>query len=292
MNAHNKGVEFYKQQFNDGKCDGQSKARFVDSTPIFHVNEVWERIAKTYPSSIMRDNLKFIVLLREPVSRDVSWYQQYVRTELYDHGRKFSEMKTMKEMHDILTSKMHGRHNDTRLKGRYVEQLQTLTKHFRRNQIMVLSSVAIFKNTSAIMELIRQFLELPKDEIFSLPFPHDDHLGKFGKDGVVECITNHIPNLDCAYRDYMGAYYEATNEKLYKWLDDTKDEADASEPDFSPKFESFKLVKCVEDARAEYDQLLSTDKLPKGFPIGACHEAVKKTTFHGVEVKTGDDQLD
>ena len=284
MNAHNKGVEFYKQQFNDPKCDGVAKARYVDSTPIFHVNEVWERIKTTYTSSIMRENLKFVVLLREPVARDYSWYQQYVRTELYDHGRKFADMKTMKEMHDILTSKMHGRHNDTRLKGRYVEQLQALTKHFRRNQILVLSSVAIFKNTSMIMEYVRQFLELPKDEIFSLPFPHDDHLGKFEKDGVTECITKHIPALDCSYRDYMGQYYAPWNEKLYQWVEDTREEADPAEPPFSPKFESFKLVKCVDDARGDYDTLLANDKLPKGFPEGACHEAVKKKEFHGVEV--------
>ena len=289
INAHNKGVEFYKQQFNDPKCDGKSKARFVDSTPIFHINEVWERIKNTYPAAL-RDQLKFIVLLREPVSRDVSWYQQYVRTELYDHGRKFNEMKTMKEMHEILTSKMHGRHNDTRLKGKYIEQLQSLTKHFRRNQIMVISSVAIFKDTTKMMELIRQFIDVPADDCFELPFPHDDHLGKFEKEGVTECITDHIPKLDCAYRDYMGSFYAPYNEKLYQWLEETRADGDPNEPEFSPRFDSYKLVKCEEDARSDYDNLLAHDKLPKGFPEGACHEAVHKTTFHGVDVRTGDDQ--
>ena len=65
---------------------------------------------------------------------------------------------------------------------------------------------------------------------------------------------------------------------------DTKADADINEPEFSPKFDSFKLVKCVDDARVDYDNILATDKLPKDFPENACHEPLKKTSHHGVPI--------
>jgi hypothetical protein len=74
-----KGTDFYRLQFNNATCDINKGAKYIDATPILHshdqVNEsVWSRIYNTYNTSVQRDNLKFIALLREPVSRDYSWY--------------------------------------------------------------------------------------------------------------------------------------------------------------------------------------------------------------------------
>ena len=75
------GTEFYRRLFQNPKCDGAVGAHFVDATPIIHDPSTWQRIYDTYNSSKnVRDNLKFIVLLREPVSRDYSWYQHRTRT--------------------------------------------------------------------------------------------------------------------------------------------------------------------------------------------------------------------
>lgn len=75
------GTGFYRQLYQDPKCDNVVGAHFVDGTPILHYPSTWQRIYDTYSESpIYRDNLKFIVLLREPVSRDYSWYQHSTRT--------------------------------------------------------------------------------------------------------------------------------------------------------------------------------------------------------------------
>ena len=75
------GVDYYKSLFADTKCDNVTGSHFMDGTPILHYPSVWQRIYDTYNHSIsLRDSLKFIVLLREPVARDYSWYQHATRT--------------------------------------------------------------------------------------------------------------------------------------------------------------------------------------------------------------------
>ena len=79
--AYAKGIEYYHTLFvPNGKMD--PKAMFMDGTPMMDCTVCWQRIYDTYTKAgaiKQRDNLKFIVLLREPVSRDVSGYQVSIR---------------------------------------------------------------------------------------------------------------------------------------------------------------------------------------------------------------------
>lgn len=57
-------------------------------------------------------------------------------------------------------------------KGRYIEQLKAFTSVFRRNQILILSSQGMFDDTAHLMESIRKFINVKKDEAFHRPLPH------------------------------------------------------------------------------------------------------------------------
>lgn len=75
------GTNFFREIFSNPKCDHVHGSHFVDGTPILHYPSTWQRIYDTYTESpIIRDNLKFIVLLREPTAREFSWYQHTTRT--------------------------------------------------------------------------------------------------------------------------------------------------------------------------------------------------------------------
>lgn len=89
------------------------------------------------------------------------------KTDIY-LGEKFHEVKTMNETFDGNSTFFR--------KGRYIEQLQAFTKNFRRDQIMVLSSTGIFKNTQVIMENIRKFIDVKEHESFDVPLPHGKYV--------------------------------------------------------------------------------------------------------------------
>jgi hypothetical protein len=87
-NYKEKGTTFYKRQFSKSTCDTKNGTKYIDGTPILHQDRghvpagesVWDKIYATYSENVsLRNSLKFIVLLREPVSRDFSWYQHSIR---------------------------------------------------------------------------------------------------------------------------------------------------------------------------------------------------------------------
>lgn len=252
MENFNKGLDFYESQYTDHKClKDPAASKYVDGTPMLHYTTVWQRIYERYsvvPDT--RDSLKFIALLREPVARDYSWYEHAIRYNLHE-GVRFSDVKTIQELYRGIAS-------DHR-KGRYLEQLVAFTKVFRRDQILVLSSAAVFQNTPAMVEKIRQFIGVTKDSSLLKSFPHDQHLHRLEKEGLAECVVSHVPGFDCAVRDRMGAYYEPLNKQLFEWLEATKGQAHPSEPPFWPMFDSYKSIPCVENSRAAYDLVLAAD---------------------------------
>ena len=255
---YDRGADWYKNQFADPKCAQNPKtAKYIDGTPMLHIPDVWKRIQKTYEKEKESTaNLKFIVLLREPVSRDYIWYQHVIRADLHS-GQRFEDVKTLVEMNEE-SNFQNADGQDTR-RGRYVEQLDNFLKYFRRNQIMVISSAAIFKDSVDILERVRKFIGTAPDASFTQQLPHIEHASLTGI-AFELCALRHIPQIDCSYRDKMGAYYSPYNEKLYSWMESTKAEADTNEPEFSPLFEDYKTTPCAKDARAEYNAFLGKEK--------------------------------
>jgi hypothetical protein len=189
------GTAYFKSMYFDEKCNKVKGTHFVDGTPILHYPSVWQRIYDTYSDTPhIRDSLKFIVMLREPASRDYSWYEHVTRTgevELFaflQHflpvddfqtklvliqyvittdifmGEKFSDVKTMNET-------FVGNYTIFK-KGYYVDQLLAFTNVFKRSQIMVISSVGMYKDTAGMMENIRKFINVEEDDSFLGQLPH------------------------------------------------------------------------------------------------------------------------
>lgn len=93
------GTHYFREMYSDPKCDHIAGTHFIDGTPILHYPSTWQRIYDTYSESpIIRDNLKFIALLREPTAREYSWYQHSTRT---------GEPRIIKFFHDKLKSRSH-----------------------------------------------------------------------------------------------------------------------------------------------------------------------------------------
>ena len=79
-------------------------------------------------------------------------------------GQSFDDLKTMNETYASTAIYFE--------RGRYVEQLQAFAKIFRRDQLMVLSSVDTFKNSAVIVERVRRFLNAPPHKSLLRSMPH------------------------------------------------------------------------------------------------------------------------
>ena len=277
------GSKFYTDLFADAKCNKNAKtSKYIDGTPMLHISKVWDRIVQTYGKDMKKkDNLKFIVLLREPVSRDFVWYQHVVRNDLH-RGQKFTGIKTLSEMN--LESNFTSRNGEDTRYGRYIDHIKEFLHYFRRDQLLVLSSQAVFDDASSIMKKIYKFIDVPEEKVVQqVVLPRTNHFIETGT-AFETCAIHHIPEMDCFYRDQMGKYYEPYNQKLYAWIKESKNLADENEPKFGPPFESYTLAPCVKNARRDFDSFLSkegetiamreefqTKTNSFGLPVGACH---------------------
>ena len=248
---------------DDSDCDKKHvEYRYIDATTMFHSSFQASKAIYDFFTPAERSVLKFIVVLREPVSRDYSWFQQVVRDKLGgnpnerggggDSPQPFSTIETLKEgdMH-------HSRH--IRRSGRYIEQLTNVTRYFRRDQLFVISSGMLFRNTSVVMSSLAKFLEIEDIPKWREPLPHDDHLGKKMWVDIVDCMLAHIPKLDCTFRDELGAYYRPYNAQLYAWINATRPFASPYEPPFLEFGDDYKKLSCVEDARKDFNELVKRE---------------------------------
>ena len=270
-----KGLGYYSSTFfPQEKFVGGRDARFIDGTPMLEFGSApWRRLVDTYtaaasgPSSSSSSSspspdslppevaaLRFIVVLREPVSRDYSWYMHATRLELF-MGQQLNSVETMKELEGKRGGSGQGQRG-----GRYVEQLREMMTVLPRRQVFIVSLASLIGDTKGTLERIRRFLGVSRDTAFEQPFPHDDHLRAFRKRGSEKellCLLRHVPQLDCALRDGLGDAYRDVNQELYAYLNNaTRAQADPNEP-FFPPFADYRSIPCAPDARATYNALLA-----------------------------------
>jgi hypothetical protein len=224
----------------------------------------------------MKDDLKLLVMLREPVSRDYSWYQHKIRQFLTGHvtGQGFDEarkgavadLQTFQETYSfhvdaVNKGELQRSEVPLELAGDYITQLLEFLKYFRRDQMLIFNSNLAFTRPAEAMEAIRQFLGVEHFTKWDTdPFPHDDHLGSTYHSGDPTCVLKHIPKMDCGFRDTLAGFYAQKNDELDQWMRRTKKKAPPSEPDWEPFGNTHVNISCVVDARAALDEVIAEEK--------------------------------
>ena len=266
----------YLAIFRDKKCVDIPNTMFIDGTPVLHHLEVAGNMNSFYGNLDEKDKLKFIIMLREPVSRDYSWYQHKIRQHLtghitgqgFDESRKgaIADMQTFKEMYeshinDVNRGKLARSDIPIELAGDYITQILEFAKHFRRDQMFIINSNEAYTHTADTMEAVRQFLGVePHEQWNTDPFPHDDLLGTTYHSSDPDCVLKHIPKMDCSFRDKLAAFYASKNKELEQWMSKTKKKGPPMEPNFTPFGTAYKNISCVPDARAALDAVVELEK--------------------------------
>jgi hypothetical protein len=206
-----KGVDWYRahfssfsnKTFNTQIC----KHGFVtgEASPYYICHpHAPKRILETIP------NVKLIALLRNPVDRAYSHYQQNFRNGLevltLEDAIKRDEIRIQRELKKMLEnesyfSKIH-RHFGYLSRGVYIDQLKVWMSLFPKEQILIIKSEDLCEDTSHTFKQVLQFLGLP---IYDLK-----EYRKYS--------SKKYPKMDEITRNRLIEYFEPHNQRLSKYL--------------------------------------------------------------------------
>ena len=156
---------------------------------------------------------KAIVLLRDPVKRAWSHYQERVQNDveplpfrealLAEDRRLSGELERMLEDPTYHSSAWDW--YSYRSRGEYVDQLDMWAEHFPAEQILVIFSEELYSNTQATMDLVCDFLMIPT---FEMPTTRAFNATWRTKEG--------IPESDAVA---LRAHYQSYNQRLSERID-------------------------------------------------------------------------
>ncbi len=207
-NLYDEGVEWYRQNFPAPRWkDGRMTITGEASPHIAHPLAP-ERVAEVVPRA------RLIALLRNPVDRAYSRYQQMVRRGRIT--RSFEEDIEL-EKAQLLASVRRGRYGaevdesspgytgDCIYKGLYVDHLTRWSEFFDREQMLILKSEDFFTRPQEILQQVFGFLDLPEWE----PDPSEFERKR---------NTRGYEKMDPSTRRGLEEYFEPHNRRLYDYL--------------------------------------------------------------------------
>lgn len=169
---YNQGVEFYAKRFQTFEASGLDGTLTMDATP--DTLPFAERVRSIYEAAggNQEKTLKIIVILREPVARELSLYNHLAfdcrsldasdRTEWHKQvttagGSIMSFDEFVREVSIPALGRETGPGQSSR-HGLYVTHLRKWFDVFDRDQVLVLSYYELQNNPQRLLERIQQFL--------------------------------------------------------------------------------------------------------------------------------------
>ena len=237
---------------------------FVEATPYnlfgFKIPGV---LAKLLPTTEHRNSLRFVVVLREPIARDISSYYHQKR-EGYTWGVRTEFPRCVAQEHEIYDSYaacelrsyylvlessnssaaeapktacgsvLHetlSRKVDL-YKGMFAPQLELWFEHFSRDQVFVIAMDALVAETAAVLPRLTRFLRLQTSLQQHVELPHAN-----------AARTNSAPLVSCKIRDALSKVYDPFNRRLYSILELPAYQG-SKRPQDEGSFEHFLQIQC------------------------------------------------
>jgi Sulfotransferase domain len=200
------GNEWYRRCFSPPRWKDGRRSITGEATSeyLFHP-PVPERMAEVVPQA------RLIALLRNPVDRAYSDYQQRVRKggepRTFEEAIEAEKTWSLGEEGKASEHEVHASLYDARhwylSKGTYADQLPRWSKFFGDEQMLVLKSEDFFERTPETLKLVLDFLDLPDWE------PDSWEIRGQG---------TYKQKMDPATRQRLEEYFEPHNQRLYEYL--------------------------------------------------------------------------
>lgn len=212
-----------------------------DGTPMSHNTAVPGRIVASFSKREFQSK-KFILVLREPVSRDFSYFEHRLRA-CGDFLMKPDEIKDKQNSnffhescvivipffdarlsHALAPMTFREYYKSGKMNvqdSHYAEHIKNFLKHIPRDQIFIVNMERVIYETADTMARIAQFLEITDTWEDDVELPHDND-------------SSHMSALlDCTTYDELHAHYQRANAGLVALINDHV-KRPPSEPQFLP----------------------------------------------------------
>lgn len=165
INRYEQGVEFYTKRFEHCAQEGNTKF-IMDATPATLMES--QRVYSLYNQvpGDLSTSLKLIVILREPISRELSLYNHkvYKFAGNQDTSMWYSDVidanGTVMSFEEYAESVLRKQlaNSDWKSPGKYFDHLQSWMALFRRDQLLILHYDEVKMNPEKVQWRIQEFL--------------------------------------------------------------------------------------------------------------------------------------
>jgi hypothetical protein len=147
----------------------------------------------------MLPNVRLLAILRNPVDRAYSAYQRNLRL-----GRETRSFADAVHAGDGTMEFAY------RARGIYAEQIESWLKHFRHEQLLVLSTEGFLRDPWSELEEVCRFLKIPA-------FPDKQSVAaQMARWFKSRYRYDRYPPMDATMREQLADYYRPHNERLYR----------------------------------------------------------------------------
>jgi hypothetical protein len=182
------GLEWYRGHFKPVTKRGGRRTITGESSPSYLSDkQVPQRVAEILP------DVRLIALLRNPVDRAYSHYQQ-----------AFSKGRVELSFEEAIEAEISpGRSKRFLARGIYVDQLKRWHQFFDREQLLVLKSEDFFSNGQDTLKRVLKFLGLPEWDPERVPIKHEG---------------TYTQQMRPETRERLRDYFAPHNQRLYNYL--------------------------------------------------------------------------
>ncbi|KAL7519651.1 hypothetical protein ACHAWX_004410 [Stephanocyclus meneghinianus] len=205
---YQQGIEFYARRYKHCQIENRMEL-ILDGTPNYltYPQLVYD-IYSQAPGDIMA-RLKLVMVLREPISRELLQYQQKVFD--YHHAKdkkngwymdvvdqKGAVMTFDQYSESVLKERLNGKSSFAN-EGKYVDHLKQWFQLFPRHQFLILSFDELRKDPKKVQWRVEKFLG------------YKFEIGELGK-------VTEIVNVPQRAKEILGPLFDKKNEELYEFL--------------------------------------------------------------------------
>lgn len=201
------GLRYYQYLFRN--CAENDV--LIEGTPNTMLHP--DKVRKIYDEQGTADELRIIFILREPVSREISWYNHLLRYTDRPNRPEWTEFMYNEENEPLSfievqrknVIKLFQNNQTESLFGYYAHWLSQWTKLFdRKKQILILSYDELVNEPSTVLRRIHSFLDLPEDGPLVLPNENSNY--------------KQTPPPPCIDQMELAEFFKGPNEELDNFL--------------------------------------------------------------------------